>query len=88
MDQNPDCYYPRKTIMTLTDEQGMVGMVGDRYILRDASGQRRLQPCSLDPQWQVDSLPVLFSGDILEINPGERRYATPFRLQALTSREE
>lgn len=78
-----DCYYPRKTILSLSEERGSIGMVGEYYILRDASGDRRLQPCELAQSYRVDSLAVTFSGDILEINPGERRYATPFRLTSI-----
>jgi len=76
-----DCYYPRKTIISVTDAVGKIAFVADTYLITNQDGTKRYQPCELPTRFSVEGMAVQYSGDKLEINPGERRIASPFRLQ-------
>lgn len=77
-----DCYYPRKTIRTLTDEAGAILRVDDRYLI-DADSKGRYLPCEMPAEYRQEGLRVTFSGDKLEIFPNERLMGTPLRLQSI-----
>jgi len=81
-----DCYYPRKTIVTMTDSEGLIALVAETYIITNTDGTARYQPCKLPASFCKEGMSVQFSGDKLEINPGERRFAAPFRLRHIKQR--
>lgn len=81
-----DCYTPRKVIRELQREEGQIMLIGDQYVISMKSGNRRYQPCTMPKAFRKAELAVTFSGDQLEINPGERRIATPIRLRYLALR--
>ena len=78
-----DCYPDRKVVYQHTDVDGRIGKVGDYYIIHHGEQTGRLQPCALPTKYQVEDLRVIFSGDQVEINPGERRFAMPLRLRTI-----
>jgi len=78
-----DCFYPRKTIRTITDEEGKMLQVSGHYVIV-SNVKGRYQPCKVTEEFRKDGLEVIFSGDKLEIFPNERRIGTPLRLESLT----
>lgn len=82
-----DCYPHRKVILSFDNEPGVISKVGEYYIISDRSGKRRYQPCSFPEPFKKEGMEIRFSGEQVEINPGERRYAMPLRLFSLSSAE-
>jgi hypothetical protein len=70
------------------DAAGRVGKVGDYYIIHHNNGTGRLQPCNLPDAFKVEDLRIVFTGDQVEINPGERRFAMPMRLHRIEKAEQ
>lgn len=83
-----DCYPNRKVVFNYIDAEGRVGKVGDYYIIHHNNGTGRLHPCTLPDAFKVEDLRIVFSGDQVEINPGERRLAMPIRLHRIYKAEQ
>lgn len=84
---NQDCYPSRKVVYEHEAAEGRIGKVGDYYIIHHNNNTGRLQPCTLPAAFQQEDLKVIFSGDQVEINPGERRFAMPMRLHNIRPAE-
>ena len=82
-----DCYYPRKTIRTITEEGGAVLEIDGKYLI-DADSRGRYLPCSVPTAYQQVGLRVIFTGDKLEIFPNERLMGSPLRLQQIRVEKE
>lgn len=74
-----DCYYPRKTILSLDNYPGIITKIASTYIIK--TDRHQLEPCSLPEGYKKEGLTVIITGDKLEIFPYERRQSTPFRLK-------
>jgi hypothetical protein len=78
------CYESRKTLLSFDNDIGEITRIGDFYIITMNKGKKRLQPCKLPNSFKEEGLQIMFTGEQVEINPGERRFAMPLRLFALT----
>ncbi len=79
-----DCYYPRKTIRAIDNEKGTIAYIADTYVIVTNPPERRYLPCELPTEYHKEGLEVRFSGDKLESFPNERRFASPFRMTAIS----
>ncbi|MBT8448104.1 MAG: hypothetical protein KJO69_00330 [Gammaproteobacteria bacterium] len=82
------CYEARKTLLTFDEAPGVIARIGDFYIITMNDGQKRLQPCKMPADFKREGLTVIFSGEQVEINPGERRFAMPLRLFTLRTSDQ
>ena len=86
-DLEEDCHGKRMVGQTLEGVEGSILNVAGRFVIATDNGNKRYNPCELPKKLKVDGMPVRFSGDILEIFPGERLIATPFRLKNIVERD-
>lgn len=83
-----DCHGKRMVTQTLEEVEASILKVGDKYVISTNNGNNRYNPCDLPKKLMVGGMLVRFSGDVLEIRPGERLIATPFRLKNIVEREK
>ena len=69
----------------LRNERGTILHVsGDWYgIVPDSDPRTRYAPDHLDETFRQDDLRVIFSGTVLEIEAGSRRWGTPLKLTSI-----
>lgn len=87
-DQEEDCHGKRMVTQTLEEVEGTIEKVANRYVITTENGNNRYNPCELPKKLHVGGMLVRFSGEVLEIMPGERLFATPFRLKNIVEREK
>lgn len=77
----------RKTIASLKDKAGLVRNIGSKenpvYIIRYADEYLNLMVNNLPSVFQKDSLPVIFSGDMKEMNSMEDEDGQYFVVNAI-----
>lgn len=86
-DLEEDCHGKRMVGQTLEGVEGSILNVAGRFVISTENGNNRFNPCELPKKLKVDGMPVRFSGEVLEIFPGERLIATPFRLKNIAERD-
>ncbi len=86
-DDIEDCHGKRKVGQTLESVEGEITKVAGKFVISTNNGNSRYNPCELPAKLKKEGMPVRFSGDILEIFPGERLFATPFRLKNIVERD-
>ena len=82
-----DCHGKRNVVQNLEEVEGTIMNVANRFIIATNDGTSRYNPCELPGKLKKEGMPVRFSGDVLEIFPGERLAATPFRLRNIKERD-
>ncbi len=87
-DVEEDCHGKRKVSQTLEKVEGSILKIADKYVISTNNGNSRYNPCKLSKMHKKDGVLIHFSGDVLEIFPGERLIATPFRIKNIAIRDE
>jgi len=82
-----DCHGKRNVSQTLEEVEGTIMKVAGRFVIATDNGNSRYNPCELPGKLKKEGILVRFSGDVLEIFPGERLFATPFRLRNIVERD-
>ena len=83
-----DCHGKRRVSQTIEEVDASILKVADRYVISTDGGNSRYNPCDLPGKLKKDGILVRFSGEVLEIFPGERLIATPFRLKNIVERDK
>ncbi|MEM9548192.1 MAG: hypothetical protein AAGA77_19580 [Bacteroidota bacterium] len=83
-----DCHGKRNIVQNLEEVEGSIMNVANRFVIVTNNGTSRYNPCKLPDKLKKEGMPIRFSGDVLEILPGERLAATPFRLRNIVEREK
>jgi hypothetical protein len=78
------CYKDRKVEETVQGRVAIVALWNDIYLLTSEDGTEKWQPCDLPPDFKVEKIKVVFSGDVMSIFPGERRVASPLHLKSIS----
>ena len=86
-DLEEDCHGKRVVTQTIESAEGSILKVGDKYVISTENGNTRYNPCDLPKNLMVGGKLVRFSGEVLEIRPGERLIATPFRLKNIVEQD-
>jgi len=86
-DDIEDCHGKRMVGQTLEGVNGEILKVAGNFVISTDNGNSRYNPCELPAKLKKEGMPVRFSGDVLEIFPGERLFATPFRLRNIVERD-
>jgi PBP1b-binding outer membrane lipoprotein LpoB len=86
-EEEEDCHGKRMTSQTLEDVEGTILKIGDKFIISTNNGSSRYNACKIPENLQKEGILVRFTGDVLEIFPGERLMATPFRLRNIVERD-
>lgn len=82
-----DCHGKRNVSQTLEEVDASILKIGDKYVISTNNGNQRYNPCELPEKLKMEGILVRFSGEVLEIFPGERLMATPFRLWNIVERD-
>lgn len=82
-----DCHGKRRVSQNLDAVEGSILKVADRFVISTDNGNNRYNPCELPNKLKKDGILVRFSGEVLQIMPGERLIATPFRLKTIVERD-
>ena len=82
-----DCHGERLVTQNLEEVDGSIIEVAGRFVIGTNNGTDRYNPCELPGKFKQNGLSVRFSGEVLEIRPGERLIATPFRLRNIVERD-
>ena len=86
-DLEEDCHGKRRVSQTFDSVEGSILKVAGKFVISTDNGNSRYNPCDLPSNLKKDGILVRFSGDVLEIQPGERLIATPFRLKNIVERD-
>ncbi len=86
-DLEEDCHGTRMVTQTLEGMDASILKVADRFVISTDNGINRYNPCDLPEKLKKGGMLVRFSGDVLQIQPGERLIATPFRLKNIVERD-
>jgi len=87
LEAEQDCHGKRMVTGTLEEVEGKMLKVADTFVITTDGGTSRYNPCTLPDRLKKDGVLVRFTGEILEIFPGERLMATPFRLENIVERD-
>lgn len=83
-----DCHGKRMVSQSFDEAEGSILEVGGMFVISMDNGNSRYNPCDLSKKYKKNGMLVRFTGESLEIFPGERLVATPFRLKNITEREK
>jgi len=86
-DQEEDCHGKRAVGQTLEEVEGIIMKVAGKFVIATDNGNSRYNPCELPKKLSREGVLVRFTGEVLEIFPGERLFATPFRLRNIVERD-
>lgn len=86
-DLEEDCHGKRNVNQTFEEVEGKMLKIGDKFVISTNGGNSRYNPCELPSKLKKEGILVRFSGEVLEIFPGERLIATPFRLKNIVERD-
>lgn len=86
-DVDNDCHGKRMVTQTFEEADGAILKVANTYVISTDGGNNRYNPCELPGKLKKDGVLVRFTGEVLEIFPGERLIATPFRLKNIVERD-
>ena len=75
-----DCHGVRKVVQVITDRQGMIVRIGNRYLISSLSGTSRYKTCEIPAHFRKEDMLITYSGEALEIFHNERLMGTPFRI--------
>ena len=88
LEDKEDCHGKRMVTQTLEEVDGSILEVAGQFVITTDNGTNRYNPCDLAGKFEKNGVLVRFSGEVLEIKPGERLIATPFRLQNIVERDK
>ena len=78
-----DCMPERKSLETITKQEGRIILVADQFVILSQGGDQRYMTCNLPKSYKKEGLKVTFSILIKEISPNERLIATPGIIQEI-----
>lgn len=88
MEEEEDCHGKRLVSQTFEEVDAFILKVGGNYVISMDNGNSRYNPCEIADKYKVDGMMVRVTGESLEIFPGERLIATPFRLSNIAERDK
>ncbi|MBK8700153.1 MAG: hypothetical protein IPN29_11735 [Saprospiraceae bacterium] len=77
-----ECYKNRVVERKVIDIPGEIQFMLDKYFIY-GDGNQRYEPCEVPLSFKKAGLKVIFSGEIMTINPEERRAGIPIQLSAI-----
>ncbi len=82
-DFRQNCYQDRKVMDKLNDQKGIIQKWEELWLIVSEDGTQKWQPCELPREFQMEKTMVVFSADVMQIYPAERRVASPIHLRAI-----
>lgn len=82
-----DCHGKRMVTSMIEEGDGVMMKVAGNFVIATDNGNSRYNPCDLSGKFKKEGMLVRFTGEVLEIKPGERLFATPFRLKNIVERD-
>ncbi len=76
-----NCYTNRKVRKTISNFDGEIILMMDTYVFSTPDKSIRYGMCPMPEALKKEGLKLSISGDVMEIFPNERRFATPFVLR-------
>jgi hypothetical protein len=72
-----DCFADRKTMVTLTNQEGRILEQGSLFLIELKVGSDRLAPCNLPEELKSNGLILILDAKVKEIFPEERWAGQP-----------